>query len=109
MQTIEVYSVTENTDKTEGRGPRKDVGIYFLKEEDALKFVSSKKHYGKYAVMGFVDEKRPYGNNIERKIFEIFDSIEDYEKDGISAANERKRLNALEKLTQEEKELLGLE
>jgi len=109
MEAIEVFSVTENADSTEGKGPTVDTGICFTSETDAVDFASS-AHYKKFAVMGFVKigDRNAGKHNVRRRVFELYDSMEDYEINSPIAENEKKRFAALAKLTDEEKELLGL-
>ena len=106
MKSIEIFSITGNTDKTEGRGREIDTGISFTTEAAAIEFAKS-KHYGQFAVMGYVNQE--YAKyNVSHKVFDVFDSMKDYETNHPKAIKENKRLAALAKLTDEEKELLGL-
>lgn len=121
MKTIKAYVVLRNGDQTEGRGPMIPVG-YVRTREDALKIVTNPLFYKKHGVHGCP----PYGNgeyDVREESIKIFDSFDEFMKweFGISdkellkmneeeakQALETKIKNALNKLTQEEKVILGL-
>ena len=103
MNQLTLYSITENMDKTEGRGPKRDTGIYFTRYGDALKFVNS-EHYKKYAVMGVIGSYSKY--DVETKDLYIYDSFDEFDEKIQEESS--KKAAALNKLTGEEKKLLGL-
>jgi len=106
MEKIQYYVVTENTDKTEGRGISIPTNIAFKNCKDALMFVASDR-YKKFAVMGCVGKQYAdhYVNNVN---VIVYDNIEDYDENSELATKEKIRCAALSKLTDEEKEALGL-
>lgn len=102
MQNMIVFSVQYNTDKVEGRGRQIDTGIYFTKQKDAEEFECSQR-YKKYACMGIVGNT---SYNVKEKVINVFDSLEDFDNSDFSLVEERDK--ALSKLTQREREVLGL-
>jgi len=102
MKETTFYEIMENTDKTEGKGREIGTGIWFNLEKDALEFCSSSR-YSKFAVMGYVskDYAKYHYKKIYRTIYESLEEYDNYSKD-------EKIKNALNKLTDDEKKLLGL-
>ena len=102
MRTIKFFTVLRNTDQTEGRGSMVDV-YYTENEELARKIVNHPIFYGKYGVQG----SPPYENgkyDVILRHFSLLDSMEEFFK----FEKNEKILKALSKLTDEEKEILGL-
>jgi len=102
MKTTKLYAVQKNEDQTEGRGPMTDV-YYTTSKELALKIVTSPIFYGKYGVQGCP----PYKGgeyDIKEKEFTILENLEDF----FNIENNLKIKNALSKLSEEEKQILGL-
>lgn len=102
MKTLKVWACTANRDQTEGRGPMYDV-CYASTKEVALKIVTNPLYYGNYGVMGCA----PYngGNyDISEREMVVYDNVSEY-LEGIKNAAVQTALN---KLTDKEKELLGL-
>jgi hypothetical protein len=104
MRQITYYAVTENTDKTEGRGRNVDTGIGFMEEADAVAFVSSSA-YRKYAVSGFVPRNTPRAY-VGKRHLRIYNSIEEanLHEPGIQELAEAKAL--LSRLTPEQIKLV---
>lgn len=102
MKTITLYAVQKNEDQTEGRGPMTDV--YYTHTKDlALKIVNSPLFYKKYGVQGCA----PYKNgeyDIKQREFLLLENMEDF----FNIEKNIKVQNALNKLTDEEKEILGI-
>lgn len=102
MKTIKIWACTANRDQTEGRGPIYDV-CYASTKEVALKIVTNPTYYGKYGVMGC----GPYDGgkyDISEREMVVYDNVSEYLED---IKNEEVK-TALNKLTDKEKELLGL-
>lgn len=102
MKTFKVWACTANRDQTEGRGPSYDV-CYAETREIALKIVNNPLFYGKYGVMGC----QPFDGgkyNVSEREMVVYDNISEY-LEGVKNAEIK---TALSKLTDKEKELLGL-
>ncbi len=99
-----VYEVSANTDLTEGRGPTRAIG-WFFKREDAVTYANGR---GVMGTPAHVEDGKTckvvcmygdYGNEFHllgRKIIESYDPDKEI------------RINALAKLSAEEKRVLGL-
>ena len=99
---MKVFAIQKNQDQTEGRGPMVDV-YYSNNKELALKIVSHPLFYKKYGVQGCP----PYKGgelDVKEREFIILNSMEDFFK----IEQDQKTKVALAKLTEEEKEILGL-
>lgn len=96
MQHITCFEVYGNTDITEGRGPMK-VAARFSEFEEAKKYVESRE----YAEWCIIDDDI---KNIKESIIVIFDSVDELNL----LKKEQIRSRALSKLTNEEREALGL-
>jgi hypothetical protein len=106
MEKEVFFEILQNSDKTEGRGKMTSTGIVFENEEDAIDFVTSDR-YGKFAVMGHVDRKRAHAHyNYKQIDLYIYTSIGDYDENSERLELEKKKSNALAKLTQEDIEVL---
>ena len=104
MVTLSYYEVTENTDKTEGRGPTRGTGIAFRTKEDAVRFVSS-DFYKRFAVMGVVSSG--YAEySVDKRYVYLYDDFEQYKVEGVEQENQEKLNAALDKLTAEEYNLI---
>ena len=102
MKTTKLFAVQRNLDQTEGRGPMKTV--YYTKDKNlGLKIVNSPIFYNKYGVQGCGPYEGGKYDVVEEdiNIIESFDEFVSFEKDAEAKA-------ALDKLTDREKELLGL-
>ena len=99
----EYYEITKNSDSTEGRGVTVPTGICFWDKADALLFVKSDR-YRKYGVMGGLGSEYDIKTKTT-KLPVIYSSIEEYDKIN-DVENIRKQ--ALEKLTAQERKVLGL-
>jgi hypothetical protein len=102
MKPIKLFAVKKNNDQTEGRGPMVDV-YYTEKQELALKIVNSEIFYRKYGVQG----TPPYENgkhDVGPKDIVILENYEDF----LKAEKNIKAQKALDKLTEEDKQILGL-
>lgn len=101
-EKITLYAVQQNSDWTEGRGIMLDV-YYTKTRELALKIVSSPVFYKKYGVQGTA----PYDGGksyVAKKELVIIDSLEEF----LQIEKHAEAIAALSKLTEREKELLGL-
>jgi hypothetical protein len=102
MKTLKIVACQRNTDQTEGRGRMEDV-CYATSKDLALRIVNHPTYYGTYGVMGC----KPYKGgeyDISEKEMVIFETMEEY----LETLKNKKVKTALDKLTDEEKELLGL-
>lgn len=101
------YEITYNEDMTEGRGGRRSTGVYFWNYSDAMQFVQSNRYADKWGIMGTCGSK----NDIEKKTVKlprIYDSLSDYDEENPNKeAMKRIRENALAKLTEVERKVLG--
>lgn len=86
----EVFEASHNSDATEGRGYKVHVG-YFTNRRDATRAV---QHRGPMGTQG----------DVEVVSLAIYDSFEEFEQ----MEQEKLRVNALKKLTYEERVVLGL-
>lgn len=102
MKTFKVWACTANRDQTEGRGPSYDV-CYAETREVALKIVNNPLFYGKYGVMGCQPFDGGKYDVSEREMF-VYESISEY----LESEKNAEIKAALSKLTDKEKELLGL-
>ena len=106
MKTHVFYEITKNADSVEGRGPTLSTGIAFTNEESAIEFAGSER-YKPFAVMGVVNPQ--YAKHDVRKVVvQVFETVDDHDDNVESAKEIREKEKALEKLSQREKELLGL-
>jgi len=104
MKTIEYYVVTENTDKTEGRGPCVETSIAFEEKGDAVLFANS-DFYKRFAVMGVVS----HGSdeyNVKKKYVNVYKDMNEYAEKGEGQENYEKTQKAIDKLSDEEYNLL---
>jgi len=107
MKTIKLFELSKNSDQTEGRGHNVPMG-YFEDLDQVLKTNDDERFFSKYGVMGTKYTSvsggfLPY--NIVLKTFDIYATSEEFfEKHD----KQTKIQKALAKLTEEEKELLGL-
>jgi hypothetical protein len=106
MKTVTVYAVTENTDKTEGRGQESDTGIYFQSKLEAVRFVSSDR-YKKFAVQGVINPKYAE-HKVKLRTIALFDNVLDFDQNSEEMVKQQKIAEAKAKLSSEEIELLGL-
>ena len=97
MKTLKVWACTANRDQNEGRGPNYDV-CYAANHETALKIVNNPVFYRKYGTMG--------SNNcdIDEREMVVYDNLSEY----LESEKNAEIKAALNKLTDKEKELLGL-
>lgn len=102
MKTFSYYAIMEEIDKAEGRDELKETGIYFDNYTDALTFTKSRE-MKEFTVMAHV---RPEGHTelIKKRVINVFENISEC----VNQMKEDKRIQALNKLTKEEKEILGL-
>ncbi len=99
MKTIEYYAALANTDNTEGRGGTIQVAA-FDNYSAALEFVKSDYYAMYHGVMG-----TPGGeHDVERKTFPLFATADG----AVHAGEDAKRAELLNRLTAEEKRLLGI-
>jgi len=91
MKKIPVYEALVNSDLTEGRGPMRHVG-YFTHRPDAERAVRG------MGVMGVGD------GEVKQTEITIYDSYAEY----FGPKYEELRLSALNKLSREEREALGV-
>jgi len=101
MQIIKCFEVMGHTDTMEGRGPMKVVAR-FSNERAAIKFVKSPA-YVRWCVMGYQSEKADI-NNIYETVITILDTCDELELQ----RREELKVEAISKLTKEEREVLGL-
>lgn len=106
MQTITFWEVLENADKVEGKGSMVGTGIAFPSKEAAVAFASS-KHYKPYAVMGIINKEYAM-YDVKEKCITIFSSMEDFENNFEAHKKEVIRQRAINKLTKEERDALGI-
>ena len=101
MQVIKCWEVLGHTNTTDGMGPMKVVARFSSKEQAGL-YVKSKQ-YAKYCVQGHQDWKYDK-NNIKPSSLIILDNV------GEIVEMQRQELldKALAKLSDEEREVLGL-
>ena len=101
-KTITIYAAQKNTDQTEGRGSMVDV-YYTTTKALAYKIVNSPTFYKKYGVQGCP----PYDGgkyDVKEQHITCIDSFEEF----LQLEKDTETLTALNKLTEKEKELLGL-
>jgi hypothetical protein len=107
MKEFIVFAITRNSDNDSGEGHTMDTGIYFTKNSDAIEFCESNR-YKEYAVQGYVNKE--YAKyNVEEKTLRIFSDLDDYDAMGVFAKKEDKRKELLNRLTAEERNILGLQ
>ena len=102
MKTIKVWACTANRDQNEGRGPCYDV-CYAANHDTALKIVNHPLFYRKYGVMG----GKPWGDgkgDVSEREMIVYDNLSEY----LESEKNAEIKAALNKLTDKEKELLGL-
>lgn len=75
MKSISLWAVTSNTDLTEGRGRKFDVG-YFLTQEQAVATVMDKR-YSKFCCMG-VQSVKDKDYMVEQRNFVVYDDPKDF-------------------------------
>ena len=102
MKTLKVWACTANRDTTEGRGANYDV-CYAATRETALKIVNNPLYYGRYGVMGCSPYKHGEYDVSEREMV-IYDTVSEY----LDSVKSKEVKTALAKLTDKEKQLLGL-
>ncbi len=98
MNTQKLFAITSNSDTTEGRG-RTIIHGYCKEKAHAVQIIEDERFYKKYGVMGCPACKAE--NDARETDIIIFDDPEEFFKENL-------RLQALKKLTKEEKEALGL-
>lgn len=101
MKVINCFEVMGNTDTTEGRGPMKVVAR-FSNREAAIEYVRSKA-YSRWCVMGVQNFKYDQSNIYEKRMT-IMDTVDEID----ISENEEIRQAALSKLSDKEKQVLGL-
>lgn len=102
MNAQKLFAITSNSDTTEGRG-RTLIHGYCKEKAHAVQIIKDERFYKKYGVMGCPAYKAE-NDALEIDII-VFDNPEEF----FSLHNkENLRLQALKKLTKEEKEALGL-
>jgi len=104
MKTIKFYQVMKNLDRTEGRGPMIPADIGFTNQTSALAFVTSDYYAKEYGVQGTPGSEY----DVKERTYFIYDSFDEWDQHSPDRVDERKRENALAKLTVEERSLLGL-
>jgi hypothetical protein len=110
MKTIEYYVVTENMDKTEGRGPCVETSIAFEEKGDAVLFANS-DFYKRFAVMGVVSHGSFDSDwwdeyNVKKKYVNVYKDMNEYAEKGYDQENYEKTQKAIDKLSDEEYNLL---
>ncbi len=101
-----IYQVTENADKTEGRGPMVPVAA-FRNKHDAEHFVDRREGVmGRLPKEGLIAYNRRFGNYLDHAINEVkvWDTLAEYSGENDAAIAKR----ALAKLTDEERRVLKL-
>lgn len=101
MNNVKCFEVFGHSDTTEGRGPMKVVAR-FSNYTAASEYVKSKE-YSKWCVMGYQSPNDI--NNIKPATIIILDSVDEL----AAMTQEALKAQALAKLTQAEKEALGVE
>ncbi|MDG7050636.1 MAG: hypothetical protein JRZ94_05475 [Nitrososphaerota archaeon] len=122
MKQVHVFAIMNNRDNTEGRGPLYP-DAYFDKKEDAEKICHSPGYYKKHGVMGtdscevspvnmvIWESVEEYTENHEyqKKWQTAMDKLTEQEKRILGLVNERgEYVQAMDKLTEEDKKVLGL-
>ena len=102
MKTLKLWACQANRDTTEGRGPVYDV-CYASTKDAAIKIVNDPTFYKKYGVMGFAPYDGGKYDVVERDMV-VYDNIGEY----LEHVKNQAVQTARNKLTDEEKELLGL-
>jgi hypothetical protein len=97
MKTLKVWACTANRDQTEGRGASYDV-CYASTQEVASKIANNPAFYRSYGVMGCQN------CGVSEREMVVYDNISEY-LEGVKNVEIKTDLN---KLTDKEKELLGL-
>jgi hypothetical protein len=97
MKTLKVWACTTNSDQTEGRGSNYDV-CYASTQEVASKIANNPAFYRSYGVMGYQN------CGVSEREMVVYDNISEY-LEGVKNVEIKTALN---KLTDKEKELLGL-
>ena len=103
MKTYKLWAVQANEDTCEGRGRNRDI-LYTSDQATGLQIVRDKSFYQQYGVQGCIPYKDGV-NDVVSKIFNVFESFEEYLE---TIDVDIKKQKALAKLTAEEKKLLGL-
>lgn len=99
MDTLLLFAIKHNIDQTEGRGPFREL-YYTRNQEITKKIISLPAFYKKYGVQG-----QPEGDHlIASTQIKILDSVEDF----LIVERDKETLDALDKLTPRQRELLGL-
>jgi hypothetical protein len=102
MSREDVFAITYNADMAEGRGQTITLG--YARTRELANAIVSDKRFSKYCCMGFHDAQSCVTRNVNPAQLAIFESVDElYDFD---VQSERKK--ALEKLTQRERDLLGL-
>ena len=102
MQTIIFYEVTQNSDRTEGKGFSAPTGLGFSTQQEAVAYAESADYAAKFGIMGCPGSKY----DVRKAVLHIFDDRNDminYD----SMLKETRKQQALAKLTKEEREALG--
>lgn len=103
MQTITFYEVTQNSDKTEGKGMDMPTGFGFYDKQEAIHFAESEDYAKKFGVMGCRGSKY----DVVDRTIHIFSDRNDMIKNYDAIMKETCKKQALAKLTKEEREALG--
>lgn len=103
MKTLKLWACQANRDQTEGRGPMYDV-CYASTKDTAIKIVTNPTFYKNYGVMGCAPFDGGKYDVVEREMV-VYDNIGEY----LEGIKNQAVQTALNKLTKEEKELLGLQ
>lgn len=102
MITQELFAITYNSDSTEGRGHTVTLG--YAKSKKLAEEIVSDPRFGRFCVMGVhhAPDCRKY--NVDEKTILIFESVDE----PFDLEKQKLREQALKKLSQEEREVLGL-
>ncbi len=104
MQTHTVYEVIKVVYDSEDNESYESSGIFFFAEKEAISFVSSERYYRAFSVRANRRNKGTFNDYVRKRVIEIFDSVKEYDK----SADQRDKDIALGKLTERERQLLGL-
>lgn len=100
LDVLSVYGVYCSADRTEGRGPSVHTGLCFRSKSEAQKYVRSQDYANRYGVMGTTGSDF----DVRAMVLYIMDTVEDLN----ASRKEEARQKALAKLTEEDKQALGL-
>ena len=98
------FAVMANHDTTEGRGPMFFTGIGFKHKRDAVAFVKGTLYANKWGVMGTAGSE----HDVKEMTAAIYDTLIECEAQLPAQLREQRRLVALRKLNDEDREALGL-